>query len=109
MMLCALSRKLVFQASLFVSRGPDVNRVYGYMANHNGNPAFQAECSSGEDQDFISEEEIRQFKANEKNLTTQRAELRETLRQRFATMRQRCCVGGNDADADDASACVATK
>ena len=65
---------------------------------------FQADCTSGEEQDFISEEEIRQFKANEKNLTTQRAELRETLRQRFASMRQRCmCVGGSDIDADDVS------
>ena len=73
-------------------------------------PWLQAGCSSGEEEDFISEEEIRQFKANEKNLTSQREELRETLRQRFASMRQRVmCVDDADIDADDTSPAVTTK
>lgn len=36
--------------------------------------------------DFISEEEIQRFKANQKAVATKRQELRETLKQRFANL-----------------------
>ncbi|KAI0208700.1 Gametogenetin-binding protein 2 [Lamellibrachia satsuma] len=93
------------------SHGPRTNgRATGYSTVTSLQDMLEAGCSSGEEEDFISEEEIRQFKANEKNLTTQRAELRETLRQRFASMRQRCmCVGSSDIDTDDTSPVVTMK
>ena len=46
---------------------------------------FQAPCSLEDEEDFISEEEIKQFKANEKNLQVQREELREKLRKQFCS------------------------
>ena len=43
---------------------------------------FQEPCS-GEDNDFISEEEIKSFKANKATLLQKRQELRDKLRKRF--------------------------
>ena len=44
---------------------------------------LQAYCSSGEEENVITEEEIRQFKANQKTMNSKRAELRAKLKQRF--------------------------
>lgn len=49
---------------------------------------LEASCSS-EDEDFISEEEIRHFKENETKLLRKRQELRETLKQRFNNLHQK--------------------
>ena len=46
---------------------------------------LEAPCSLEDEDDFISEEEIKQFKANEKNLQVQREELREKLRKEFCS------------------------
>lgn len=43
---------------------------------------------TSDDEDFISEEEIQMFKANQSNLLLKRQELRETLRKRFDTLQQ---------------------
>lgn len=47
---------------------------------------------SSDDEDCceIGEEEILQFKANEQHVMSERQQLRQMLRQRFATMQQRC-------------------
>lgn len=47
---------------------------------------LEASCCSGDEEDYISEEEIQRFKANQTVLNSQRLELRETLRKRFANM-----------------------
>ena len=65
---------LVFISSLLV-----------YICNVGIYLLFQAPCSLEDEDDFISEEEIKQFKANEKNLQVQREELREKLRKEFCS------------------------
>ena len=57
---------------------------------------FQEPCYSGHDEDGISEEEIRAFKANQTILATKRQELREKLKQRFANMVHH--TPGNDCE-----------
>lgn len=47
---------------------------------------LEQSCSSDEDCDMISQEEILHFKANEAKLLQKREELRKTLRQRFQNM-----------------------
>ncbi len=48
---------------------------------------LQEPCSVNEEEgDFISEEEIQRFKANQEAVATKRQELRETLKQRFANL-----------------------
>ena len=49
----------------------------------------QEPCSSEEDGNGISEEDIQKFKANQKVWRRKRQELRETLRQRFEDMQLR--------------------
>ena len=52
---------------------------------------------TGEDEDHISEEEIRAFKANQTTLNTKRQELREKLKQQFA--KRFCTASGTDHEA----------
>ncbi|XP_064653255.1 gametogenetin-binding protein 2-like isoform X2 [Lineus longissimus] len=47
---------------------------------------LEASCSSEDEGDAISEEDIQRFKENSKLLSTKRQELRETLRKRFDMM-----------------------
>ncbi|XP_066295842.1 gametogenetin-binding protein 2-like isoform X1 [Branchiostoma lanceolatum] len=62
---------------------------------------LEESCPS-EDEDFISEEDIQLFKANQKHLDKEREKLRETLRKRFDSF-QRRELGGK-ACAENASA-----
>ncbi|XP_074640897.1 gametogenetin-binding protein 2-like isoform X2 [Tubulanus polymorphus] len=63
----------------------------GGMATSLQEMLLEAQCSSDEDiGESISEEEIRQFKANQTILDSKRQELRETLRKRF----DRLCLKG---------------
>lgn len=51
----------------------------------------QAPCSSDDEDGFaIDEEDIQRFKADEQRLFSERQRLRQTLRQKFANMQQRC-------------------
>eukprot|EP00058_Branchiostoma_floridae_P020161 XP_002605651.1 hypothetical protein BRAFLDRAFT_128225 [Branchiostoma floridae] len=64
--------------------------------------ASEKESCPSEDEDFISEEDIQLFKANQKHLDKEREKLRETLRKRFDSF-QRRELGGK-ACAENASA-----
>ena len=46
-------------------------------------------CPSDGEEDFISEEEIKRFRANQASVNSKRQELRETLRERFESMQKR--------------------
>ncbi|XP_014662707.1 PREDICTED: uncharacterized protein LOC106805568 isoform X3 [Priapulus caudatus] len=52
-------------------------------------------CSSGEEDPLISEEEIRQYRVRERQLATERLQLRQRLKQQFAQLQQRSCAGGS--------------
>ena len=53
----------------------------------------------------ISEDEIRQYKANEQVLARERLALRKTLRQKFESMQQRTQQWHEDAVADVSTSC----
>uniref|UniRef100_K1S3Z7 Gametogenetin-binding protein 2 n=1 Tax=Magallana gigas TaxID=29159 RepID=K1S3Z7_MAGGI len=94
-----------------VCHGPPRKHDHSYCThkpkNDSSAPSENCKCASGspslikmslqdmleapgtsDDEDFISEEEIQMFKANQSNLLLKRQELRETLRKRFDTLQQ---------------------